>query len=320
MIKNFIAITIGDIKGIGIQLLIDLIIKKKINNFILFTNYNIIKKYLNKNKIKIKIFDIRNKKNNILVNKYNILYIYSFNTKNNIENSYKSLVYSYKYTKQHNLKGIINLPINKEKIIKFIDSKFIGQTEFYQKLDNKKVSNMIFIYKKLIITTLTTHIEINKITKNLSKNNIIYNKIISLNNVLIDKLIIKKPKFIISGINPHASENSMFGNEEEKILIPQIKKVQKKNIYIKGPFSADSILNSTNLKKYNCFIFCYHDQALVAYKYISKNRGINFTGGLSILRTSPDHGTAYNLVGNKNVENKSLLNCFTFLKKSNVNS
>ena len=179
---------------------------------------------------------------------------------------------------------------------------------------------MIFIYKKLIITTLTTHIEINKITKNLSKKNIIYDKIISLNNVLINKLIIKKPKFIISGINPHASENSMFGNEEEKILIPQIKKIQKKNIYIKGPFSADSILNSINLKKYNCFIFCYHDQALVAYKYISKNRGINFTGGLSILRTSPDHGTAYNLVGNKNVENKSLLNCFTFLKKSNVNS
>jgi len=320
MIKNFIAITIGDIKGIGIQLLIDLIIKKKINNFILFTNYNIIKKYLDKNKIKIKIVDIRNKKNNILVNKYNILYIYSFNTKNSIENSYKSLVYSYKYTKKNNLKGIINLPINKEKIIKHIDKKFIGQTEFYQKLDNKKVSNMIFIYKKLIISTLTTHIEINKITKNLSKKNIIYDKIISLNNVLIDKLKIKKPKFIISGINPHASENCMFGNEEEKILIPQIKKIQKKNIYIKGPFSADSILNTTNLKKYNCFIFCYHDQALVAYKYISKNRGINFTGGLSILRTSPDHGTAYNLVGSKNVENKSLLNCFTFLKKSNVNS
>ena len=236
MIKRFIAITIGDIKGIGIQLLIDLITKKKITNFILFTNYNIIKKYLDKNKIKIKIVDIRNKKNNILVNKYDILYIYSYDTKNNIENSYKSLINSYIYTKKNNLRGIINLPINKEKIIKFIDSKFIGQTEFYQKLDNKKISNMIFIYKKLIITTLTTHIEINKITKNLSKKNIIYDKIISLNNVLIDKLINKKPKFIISGINPHASENSMFGNEEEKILIPQIKKIQKKIFILKVLF------------------------------------------------------------------------------------
>ena len=320
MIKKFIAVTIGDIKGIGIQLLIDLIIQKKICNFILFTNYYIIKKYLDKNKIKIKIVDIKNNEKKLLINKYNILYIYSFNTKNNIENSYKSLINSYKYTKKYYLKGIINLPINKEEIIKNIDKKFIGQTEFYQKIDNKKICNMIFIYKKLIITTLTTHIEINKITKNLSKKNIIYDKIISLNNILINKLKNKKPKFIISGINPHASENSMFGNDEKKILIPQIKKIRKKNINIKGPFSADSILNNVNLNKYNCFIFCYHDQALVAYKYISKNRGINFTGGLSILRTSPDHGTAYDLIGNKNAENRSLLNCFNFLKKYHDNS
>ena len=107
---------------------------------------------------------------------------------------------------------------------------------------------------------------------------------------------------------------------EKKFLIPQIKKIQKKNIYIRGPHSADSMLNNINLKKFNCFIFCYHDQALVVYKYISKNRGINFTGGLSILRTSPDHGTAYNLVGSKNAENKSLYNCFNFLNKSNVNT
>ncbi len=320
MIRNFIAVTIGDIKGIGIQLLIDLMNKKKINNFILFTNYNIIKKYLDKNKIKFKIVDITNNQNNIIINRYNILYIYSFNIKNNIENSYKSLIESYKYTKKYNLKGIINLPINKEKIIKNINGKFIGQTEFYQKIDNKKTSNMIFIYKKLIITTLTTHIEINKITQNLSKKNIIYNKIMSLNKILINLLKNKKPKFIISGINPHASENSIFGDHEEKILIPQMKKIQKKQIKITGPFSADSMLNNINLKKYDCFIFCYHDQALVAYKYISKNRGINFTGGLSILRTSPDHGTAYNLVGKKNVENKSLLNCFNFLKINNVSS
>ena len=320
MINKFIAVTIGDIKGIGIQLLIDLIIKKKITNFILFTNYNIIKKYLVKNKIKIKVVNIKNNEKKIIINRYDILYIYNLNIKNDIENTYKSLIASYKFTKKYNLKGIINLPLNKEKIIKNINEKFIGQTEFYQKIDKKKICNMIFIYKKLIITTLTTHIEINKITKNLSKKNIIYDKDINLNQILIKKLNNKKPKLIISGINPHASENNIFGNEENKILIPQIKKILKKNIYIKGPVSADSMLNNLNLKKYNCFIFCYHDQALVAYKYISKNRGINFTGGLSILRVSPDHGTAYNLVGTKLAENKSLLNCFNFLKKFNVNS
>ena len=100
MIKNFIAVTIGDIKGIGIQLLIDLINKKKISNFILFTDYNIIKRYLDKNKIKIKIVDIQNNEKNILLNKYKILYIYNLKTKNNNEKSYKSLITSYKYTKK----------------------------------------------------------------------------------------------------------------------------------------------------------------------------------------------------------------------------
>ena len=320
MIKNFIAVTIGDIKGIGIELLFDLIKKNKINNFILFTNYNIIKEYLKKNKINIKIVIINQNTKNILTNKSKNLYVYNIKAQNNFENSYNSLIESYHYTKKNNLKGIINLPINKEAIIKNIDNKFIGQTEFYQKIDNKKVSNMIFIYRKLIITILTTHVKINNITKNLSKKDFIYNKILNLNKILIDDLKINQPKIIISGINPHASEKGIFGNEEKNILIPQIKKIKKKRINIHGPFSADSMLNKKNLKSYNCFIFCYHDQALVAYKYISKNRGINFTGGLSIIRVSPDHGTAYNLVGNKSAENKSLLNCFNFLKRINVNS
>ena len=131
---------------------------------------------------------------------------------------------------------------------------------------------MIFIYENLIVTTLTTHIKINKVTNYLSKRNYIYNRIINLNTVLIKYFKIKKPKIIISGINPHASENNMFGNEENKFLIPQINKLLKKNVFIRVPYSADCILNDKNLKKYNCFVFCYHDQALVAYKYISKNR------------------------------------------------
>ena len=312
MNKKFVAITIGDINGIGIELLIKLFIEKKIKNFILFTNNKLLSNYLKKNKLKINIINNKNK-SNILKIKSNIFYIYDYKAKNNSENSYKSLKESYKYVKKFNLKGIINLPINKEQIIKNIDKKFIGQTEYYQQIDKKNVSNMIFIYKNLIVTTLTTHIKLNKVTNYLSKRNYIYNRIISLNTVLNKYLKIKKPKIIISGINPHASENNMFGNEENKFLIPQINKLLKKNVFIRGPYSADSILNDINLKKYNCFVFCYHDQALVTYKYISKNRGINLTGGLSILRVSPDHGTAYDIVGKDIAESKSLLNCYKFL-------
>ena len=136
MNKKFVAITIGDINGIGIELLIKLFIEKKIKNFILFTNNKLLSNYLKKNKLKINIINIKNK-SNILKIKSNIFYIYDYKAKNNSENSYKSLKESYKYVKKFNLKGIINLPINKEQIIKNIDKKFIGQTEYYQQIDKK---------------------------------------------------------------------------------------------------------------------------------------------------------------------------------------
>ena len=88
---------------------------------------------------------------------------------------------------------------------------------------------------------------------------------------------------------------------------------------IDGPYSGDSLLIKKNLKIYNCFIYIFHDQALIPFKYISQFSGVNYTGNLSIIRTSPDHGTAYNLIGNKKVSNKSILNCFKFIKKIHRN-
>ena len=93
-----------------------------------------------------------------------------------------------------------------------------------------------------------------------------------------------------------------------KSLIPVIKKLKNKKILIiDGPFSADSILIKKNIKKYDCFIFIYHDQALIPFKYISQFSGVNYTGNLNIIRTSPDHGTAYNLIGSKKISNKSFI-------------
>ena len=309
--NKIIAITIGDIKGIGIRILIDLYNKKKIKNFILFTNKKIFLDYIKKNKINLNIVQLYKSdlEEKIILNNFNI---FNVEAKNNNQNTYNSLIESYNYTKKNNFKGIINLPLNKEKIKK-IDKKFIGQTEFYQQIDKKKYTNMIFIYKKIIISTLTTHVPIKDILKNISKKNFVKQKILILNDTLTSKLLIKKPKILMAGINPHASENNTIGNEDDKYLKPAVKYLNKKNINIEGPKPADSLLNNQNLSKYNCFVFCYHDQALVAYKYISQNRGVNFTGGLSVIRVSPDHGTAYNLVNKKNYEDKSLLSCFKLI-------
>ena len=98
-------------------------------------------------------------------------------------------------------------------------------------------------------------------------------------------------------------------------IFPVIKKLQKKGFLIDGPLSADSILIQKNLKKYDCFVFMYHDQALIPFKYISKFTGVNYTGNLDIIRTSPDHGTAYDLVKTKKYSINSFINCYKLIKQ-----
>jgi len=318
MNKNIIAISIGDIDGIGIEILINLWKKKILNKFVLFTNKTIFQNYLIKNKIKLNlnVVNLINNKIEYSNSKFNV---FDINAKNKIENTYKSIIISYQLCKKNIFSGLITLPLNKALIINKIDKNFIGQTELLEKIDKQKTSNMIFIYKKLVISPLTTHISINKITKILSKKNYISNKVKSINNCLRDDLNIKKPKILISGINPHAGEKGKISNEENKILIPEINKIKKQNINIQGPISADTMLTKKNIEKYDCFLFIFHDQALIPFKYISKFSGVNFTANLNIIRTSPDHGTAYDLVGKNRAIPHSLINCFNLTNKINKN-
>ncbi|MDC3075590.1 4-hydroxythreonine-4-phosphate dehydrogenase PdxA [Pelagibacteraceae bacterium] len=311
---KIIAITIGDIKGIGIDILIDSWIKKKINNFILFSNIDVIKKYIKKRKINVKLNLISKQTDNFnfVRSKINII---SFNINSLEDNTYKSIKYAYNFCVNDRCIGLITLPIRKDLIKKKIDSRFVGHTEYFQKLNKKKYANMVFFHKKIIISPITTHIEVKKISKFISNKKFLYNQIYNLNKCLKIDFGLNKPRLIISGFNPHAGENGNIGNEEQKYIIPTINKLKKNGVNIKGPFSADSILIQKNLENYDCFIFIFHDQALIPFKYISKFSGVNYTGNLDIIRTSPDHGTAYNLVGTNKISNKSFINCFRLIKK-----
>ena len=314
---NKICISIGDIDGIGIRILLKLYKEKKIKNFILFTNKSIFLKFLQKVKISINT-NIINKdinKFNYNKNKFNI---YNFDSKNKNLNTILSIKYSYIFCLKQKQKGIITLPVNKS-IIKKDLRNFIGHTEYFEYLDKTKISNMIFIYRNIIISPLTTHIPLNKIIKKIKSKNFIFDKINTLNTSLIRDLNITNPKIIISGINPHASENNTIGNEEKNIIIPQLEKLRRKNINITGPISADSMLINKNINKYDCFVFIFHDQALIPFKYISKFRGVNYTSNLKVIRVSPDHGTAYQLIKKNNYSDKSILNCFKCINQIQKN-
>ncbi len=308
--NNLVAVTIGDINGIGIDIFINLYEKDNIKNVVLFCDIKIIRRYLLKKSKIIKI-NLFNKEKNIFVYKKNYLNIYSYKSKSNTDNTIKALLNSHKECFKKKFIGIVTLPIRKDLIIKHINN-FTGHTEFFQKLENKEYSNMLLIHKKIIVTPLTTHISLKDIRKKLLSDNFIYRQIINLNNTLKFDLNIKKPKIAISGLNPHAGENGKIG-DEEKIISKIIKKLKNKKININGPFAADSML--LNLMKYDCYVFMYHDQALIPFKYISKFSGVNFTGNLDLIRVSPDHGTAYELKGSDNYSNTSLKQCFILLNK-----
>ena len=167
-----------------------------------------------------------------------------------------------------------------------------------------------------MVSPITTHIRINSVSKVLLKKNYFLTQISNLHKILKIDLNIKDPKIIVSGLNPHAGENGKFGDEE--IFINKlIKSLKSKKMNITGTVSADSML--LNNKNYDCYVFMYHDQALIPFKYISKFSGVNYTGNLDVIRVSPDHGTAYSLKGTKDISYDSLKKCFILVNKINKN-
>tara|TARA_B100001059_G_scaffold25963_1_gene20860 strand:- start:1140 stop:1682 length:543 start_codon:yes stop_codon:yes gene_type:complete len=178
---------------------------------------------------------------------------------------------------------------------------------------------MIFYHKNKFFTPLTIHIELKRVHK-LFKNKILMTKKIeNLYSTLINDFKIKKPKMTLAGINPHAGENNTISKDDNKYLLPIINELKKKGIFLDGPISGDGIINNENLKKYDVFIFTYHDQALIPFKILSNYKGVNFTSNLDIIRVSPSHGTAENLIGSNKVISKGIINCFNLIKKINKN-
>ena len=212
--------------------------------------------------------------------------------------------------------ALVTLPVNKEKLStsKYL---FTGHTEYiaeFLKASNEPI--MTFIGNtKLIVATHTTHMSLLNAIKKVKKNNLI-KKIQLLHDSLTNQLKIKNPKILVTGLNPHAGENNLFGDEESKHIFPAINKLKDLDIYVDGPAPADTALLKNNLKKYDCIYYMYHDQALCAFKTLFFDTGVNLTLGLPIIRTSVDHGTAEELVGKKEkISIKSFLNALDIAEK-----
>ena len=208
--------------------------------------------------------------------------------------AFKSLEKVTDSLKNEEVDVLVTAPINKANIQKN-QSAFIGHTEYLgQQFDGDPL--MIMLSDAMRIAFVTGHIPLSEVANSLSENKI-ESKIEQLSKSLIQDFGISKPKIAVIGLNPHAGEDGILGGEEKEIILPAIKKVKQKNILAFGPYSADSFFTKDNLQNFDGVLAMYHDQGLTPFKTLSFSEGVNYTAGLSIVRTSPVHGTAYDIAG-----------------------
>lgn len=199
---------------------------------------------------------------------------------------------------QNQIDVLVTAPINKENI-QSPDFKFPGHTEYLDEKFGTGDSLMFLVSDNLRVAVVTGHIPVTRVAQELTTEKII-KKIQVLNNSLIQDFSIRKPKIAVLGLNPHAGDNGVIGNEEQQIIIPAINKTKDEGMLVYGPYPADGFFGNGTYKNFDAVLAMYHDQGLIPFKTIAFNAGVNFTAGLPIVRTSPDHGTAYDIAG-KNV-------------------
>jgi 4-hydroxythreonine-4-phosphate dehydrogenase len=252
------------------------------------------------------------KLNNRKINLINIDYKFKkcFEKITNKSNKYinKTFETALDFIKQNNLSKFINGPISKKS---FLKGKSLGITEYLAKKEKKNVAMLIF-NENLSVSPLTTHLALKNVHKNITKKKI-YTQVELINN-FYKKKFNKLPRIAITGLNPHC-ESNFQNSEEDRIIIPAIKRLKLKNAKINGPFPADTIFTKPFLKKYDVIIGMYHDQVLSPMKALFNFDAINITLGLPFIRISPDHGPNYSMLGKNLSDPKSLIQALKFLDK-----
>lgn len=194
---------------------------------------------------------------------------------------------------------------------------FAGHTDYLESQFAGSKSMMILASETLRVALATVHIPLANVASGITAL-LLQNKIEQLNTVLQSDFGIKRPKIAVLGLNPHAGEAGKIGMEEQLIIEPAIKYAKNKHVLVWGPFATDGFFGSGEYKKFDAVLALYHDQGLIPFKMLAFETGTNFTGGLPIVRTSPDHGTAFGIAG-KNIANEESFRHALFLGLDIIN-
>lgn len=299
-----VGISIGDINGVGIEIILKTFEDKRMLELctpVIFASKKIISKYKSILNFETQIQSIQDI-NSVIQGKLNLINVWNEEVelsfgKSNAEGG-KYALFSLEAATQElnngNIDVLVTAPINKN-TIQSEDFKFPGHTEYLeQKLGGKAL--MILMHEKLKVALLTGHIPIDEVSKTITPE-LINDKIEILSHTLAIDFGITKPKIAVLSINPHAGDNGVIGDEDNEILIPTIEKIQKKGKLVFGPYPADSFFGSGNYLNFDAILAAYHDQGLTPFKTLAFGNGVNFSAGLNKIRTSPDHGTAFDIAG-----------------------
>lgn len=312
--KPIIGFTCGDLNGIGPELIIKVLSDIRILEIctpVVFVNSKVINFY--KKSIPESTFNFTNLKDlsrpyHKQVNIFNCWeedIAVNPGVMNETGGKYaiKSLITGVKALHEKKIDGLVTAPIHK-KNIQSDDFNYTGHTPFLRDFFGVKDVLMLLTSENLKVGLVTEHVPIKEIAQHITRENIL-SKLQIMHSSLQRDFGIDKPKIAVLGLNPHSGDEGLVGKEEEEIIKPAVKDAKQHNMLVVGPFSADAFFARALYEKFDAVLAMYHDQGLVPFKSLSIGEGVNFTAGLPGVRTSPDHGTAFDIAGKNKADESS---------------
>ncbi|QTD38752.1 4-hydroxythreonine-4-phosphate dehydrogenase PdxA [Polaribacter batillariae] len=309
--KIIVGISIGDLNGIGIEVILKTFQDKRMLDFctpVLFGATKVISYHKKALGLEVPVYGITSL-NQLNHNKVNVLNIWKeevnlelgTSTKVSGEYAAKSLASATEHLKEDQIDILLTAPINKENI-QSESFNFPGHTE-YLEANLEGDSLMILMTDKLKIGLITGHIPISKVAEAITPS-IIKEKVNIMYESLKKDFAINKPKIAVLSLNPHCGDKGVIGKEDDEVIKPTIDEIKENGTLVFGPYAADGFFGSETYKQFDGVLATYHDQGLAPFKALSFGNGVNFTAGLHKIRTSPDHGTGFDIAG-KNLANPS---------------
>ncbi len=305
--KALIGISCGDLNGIGPEIIIKTLSDTRLLDFftpVIFANNKVINFYrkgLSDYNFSFSAIKDSSKINSKQVNIYNCWEEDVNITPGQLTNeagkyAIESLIVASEALKAGKLDGLVTAPIHK-KNIQSEQFSHAGHTPYFKELFAVKDVAMFMVAENMRIALLTEHVPLKEVAQFITKDAIV-SKLQVMNQSLKKDFAISKPKIAVLSLNPHAGDEGLLGKEEEEIIKPAIKEAkQNKDVFCFGPYSADAFFARGQYEKFDAVLAMYHDQGLIPFKSLALGEGVNFTAGLNAVRTSPDHGVAFDIAG-----------------------